>query len=82
MIIVNVEVPIIGAEFDFQFDKDVPMWVVQEEITELICQQQQFQFEGQKYRLLLWDKNRHFKIRLCDSAEENGLETGSELLLA
>ena len=82
MIIIKVEVPMMGREYDFQIDETVPIYEVQEEITEMICRRQQCRLDGLEHRLLLWDRKRGLLLRREDSALDNGLETGSELLLA
>lgn len=82
MIIVNVEIPIMGQVYDFQIDEDVPISEVQEELAEMICRRQQCQLDGLDYRLLLWDKKRSLMLNREETARNNGLETGSELLMA
>ena len=82
MIIIKVEVPIMGQEYDFQIDETVPIYEVQEEITEMICSRQQCRLDGMEHRLILWDRKRNLMLRREGSARDNGLETGSELLLA
>ena len=82
MIIVNVEIPIMGENYDFQIDENAPIYEVQEEIVEMICRRQQCGLDGLEHRLLLWDKKRSLMIRREASAKDNGLETGSELLMA
>ena len=82
MIIVNVEIPIMGQDYDFQIDENAPMYEVQEEIAEMICRRQQCRLDGLEHRLLLWDKKRSLMLRREGSARDNGLETGSELLMA
>ena len=82
MIIIKVEVPIMGQEYDFQIDETVPIYEVQEESTEMICRLQQCRLDGMEHRLILWDRKRNLMLRREGSARDNGLETGSELLLA
>jgi hypothetical protein len=82
MIIIKVEVPIMGQEYNFQIDETVPIYEVQEEITEMICRRQQCRLDGMEHRLILWDRKRNLMLRREGSARDNGLETGSELLLA
>ena len=82
MIIIKVEVPIMGQEYDFQIDETVPIYEVQEEITEMICRRQQCRLDGMEHRLILWDRKRNLMLLREGSARDNGLETGSELLLA
>ena len=82
MIIINVEIPIMGKVYDFQIDENVPLYEAQEEIAEMICRRQQCRLNGQEHRLILWDKKRNLMLRREGTALENGLETGSELLMA
>ena len=82
MIIINVEIPIMGKVYDFQIDENVPLYEAQEEIAEMICRRQQCRMNGQEHRLILWDKKRNLMLRREGTALENGLETGSELLMA
>ncbi len=82
MIIINVEIPIMGKDYDFQIDENVPLYEAQEEIAEMICRRQQCRMNGQEHRLILWDKKRNLMLRREGTALENGLETGSELLMA
>lgn len=82
MIIINVEIPIMGQSYDFQIDEKVPIFEVQGEIAEMICRRQQCRMDGLEYRLMLWDKKRSLMMRREGTALENGLETGSELLMA
>lgn len=82
MIIVKVDIPIMGQEYDFQIDENVPLYEVQEELAEMICRRQQCRLDGCDYRLLLWDKKRRILLRREETARENGLETGSVLMMA
>ena len=82
MIIINVEIPIMGKDYDFQIDENAPLYEAQEEIAEMICRRQQCRMNGQEHRLILWDKKRNLMLRREGTALENGLETGSELLMA
>ena len=82
MIIVKVEVPIMGQEFDFQIDENIPVYEIQAEIADMICRRVQCGMDGEDNKLLLWDKKRSLMLNREKTAFENGLETGSELLLA
>lgn len=82
MIIVNVDIPIMGQDYDFQIDEDTPIYEVQEELIDMICRRQQCRVKGLEHRVLLWDKKRGLLLRRNESARENGLESGSELLMA
>ena len=82
MIIVSVEVPMMDATYDFQVDEDVILGVVLDEITDMICQKNQCETAGDVSRLGLWDTRRHTLLNPNATAYENGLISGSELLLA
>ena len=58
------------------------MYEVQAEIAEMICRRVQCGMDGEDYKLLLWDKKRSLMLNREKTAFENGLETGSELMLA
>jgi hypothetical protein len=48
----------------------------------MICRRQHCSLDGRDYRLLLWDKKRNILLRREETAKENGLETGSVLMMA
>ena len=81
MIIVDIEVPVMGKQYDVQIDEYVPLDEVKAEIVEIICQKEQCELKGEADRLLLWDAHTGRKMDLGKSARENGLLTGSRLLL-
>lgn len=81
MIIVTVEVPIMENDFDFQIDEDVPFFLVHREMINLICVQNQCEMEGDIDDLIVWDKKRKIQIDMSRTPYENGLETGSELIM-
>ena len=82
MIIVEVKVPLMGKKYDFQIDEKVPLCRITEEIAEIICQKEQYIFEGNRGRLLMWDARNKKRLNPENSASENGLKTGSVLILA
>ncbi len=81
MIIVDIEVPMLGRSFDFQIDENIPLNEVKEEITEMICRKEQCELKGDRGRLLLWDARTGRRLIREYSAEENGLVTGSRIIL-
>lgn len=81
MIIVDIEVPVMGKRYDFQIDEHVPLYEVKEEISEMICQKEQCPLSGNKDRILLWNAQNGRKLELERTAQENGLLTGSRILL-
>lgn len=81
MITVEIEVPVTGKQYDFRIDEDVPLFRVKEEIVEMICQKEQCGLSGSPDRLVMWNAKNQRKTDQVKSARENGLLTGSRLLL-
>jgi hypothetical protein len=81
MIIVNVDVPILGQTLDFQMDENIPIYEVQEEIVDIICRKNSCELIGEEQRLLLWDAERSILLQREKSGSENGLRSGSHLIL-
>ena len=81
MIIVNVDVPILGQTLDFQMDENIPIYEVQEEIVDIICRKNYCELIGEEQRLLLWDAERSILLQREKSGSENGLRSGSHLIL-
>lgn len=82
MIIVEIKIPLMGKEYDFQIDENVPLCEIKEEIAEIICQKEQYTLEGDTERLLMWEAQTKRRLNLNYSALKNGLKTGSVLILA
>lgn len=80
MIIVEIEVPIMGKRYDFQIDETVSLNEVKKEIVEMICRKEQCPLCGDLRRLLVWTQDGH-EIKQEYSAQENGLRTGSQMIL-
>lgn len=81
MILVDVEVPIMGKQYDFQIEDTAQLSEVLEEISEMICQKEQCLLIGTKEHLLLWDAEKHRQLDLSKTCQENQLLTGSRLML-
>ena len=82
MIIVTVEIPMMEASYDFQIDEDVPFEVVKSELTDIICHNSQCEMNGRSCDLMVWDRKRKVLLDMQKTGHENGLETGSELVMA
>ena len=82
MIIVTVDVPIMGSSYDFQIDEDIPLHVIRNELTEMICRRNQCALSGKADEIMLWDVRRQVLLNPRSTAYENGLVTGSRLMLA
>lgn len=80
MIIIEVEVPIMGKRYDFQIDENVPLSEVKEEIADMICSKEQCLLEGSLHRMLAWMQDGR-QLSQERTAQENGLRTGSRIIL-
>ena len=81
MIIVNVDVPMLGQTLDFQMDESIPLYDVQEEMVDIICRKNSCELIGEEQRMLLWDAGRGILLDRKASGAENGLLSGSHLIL-
>lgn len=81
MIIVEIEMPMMGKEYDFQIDENTPLCDVKEEIMEMICQKEQCPVQGEAARLTMWNKQSRVQLLEAGTALENRLRTGSRILL-
>ena len=82
MIVVTVEVPIMEKSYEFQIDEDVPFHIVRDEIADMISRRNQCPVNGDISEMMLWDKRRRIQVDMNLTGFENGLETGSELVIA
>lgn len=80
MIIVEIEIPIMGKKYDFQIDENAPIYEVKKEIVEVICRKEQCPLQGDLKKLLVLQQG-GYEIKQENSAQENGLRTGSRLIL-
>lgn len=82
MIIINVEVPALEHNYDVQIDENQPVFTVISEIADLVCRMNQCELSGDKKDLLLWKADNGQILDRHRSAWENGVRTGSVLILA
>lgn len=82
MIIVTVDVPMMEVSYDFQIDEDVPLGIVRNELADMIARNSQCGIDGRTTELMIWDKRRSVLLDMERTGYENGLETGSELVMA
>ena len=81
MIIVSIEVPMMDKQYDFQIDEDVILDVVLDEVADMICRKNGCLLNGDSKKICLWDVKRHMLLNPSATAYENGLISGSELIL-
>lgn len=82
MIIVTVEIPMMEVSYDFQIDEDIPFSIVRNELADMIARNSQCKIDGYIGDLMVWDKRRNVLLDMRRTGYENGLETGSELVMA
>lgn len=82
MIIITVEIPAMEMSCDFQIDEDMPLWAVRNEIADMICRRNQCAMNGDVRELYCWDKQRKILLDMNRTGIENGLETGSGMVMA
>lgn len=82
MIIVNVDVPMLQQNLDFQMNENVPLFEVLEEMVDIICRKNSCELIGEEQRMLIWDAERGTLLNRDRSGAENGLLSGSRLILA
>ena len=82
MIIVNVDVPMLEQTLDFQVDESIPLYEAQEEMVDIICRKNSCALIGDEQRMLLWDAERGTLLTRNLSSADNGLVSGSHLILA
>ena len=82
MIIVNVDVPMLGETLDFQIDENTPVYEVQEEMIDIICRKNSCELIGDEQRMLLWEAGNGRLLERKKTGAENGLISGSHLILA
>ncbi len=81
MIMVEISVPALDKEYDFQLDDYAPVSMLTEEIAEMVCHREQSSLVGQEKDMVLC----HFESRRILPEERNlhslGVKTGDKLLL-
>lgn len=81
MIMVEVVVPAIDKEYDFRLDEYVPVHVLTEEITEMICHKEQSNIIGNEKELILCDCGSNRILEDNMGLNSLGIRTGDRLLL-
>lgn len=82
MIIITVKIPVMEISCDFQIDEDVPLCIVRNEIADMVCRRNQCAVRGDVDDLICWDSQRKILLDMNRTGYENGLETGSEMVIA
>lgn len=81
MIIVEVEVPMLDKQYDFQIDETISLAEIKSELVMMICQKEQYPPVGDLNRLMLWSMQRGVRLAEERTAEEIGLRTGDRICI-
>lgn len=81
MIIVDIFVPALDKVYDFSVDENSPAGLIVDEITEMLCQGEQYESMTGSDRMLLFSAEHKIAVRPDRTLSENGIKTGSRLIL-
>ena len=81
MIMIEVKVPMMGKYYDFQIDENALAGEITVDIADLVCRREQCAPEGDESELMLWELSTRRRLDNGKTAAENGLQTGSRLML-
>lgn len=81
MVLVDVFVPSVDKEYDFQLSETAEISMVIEEISEMIGQKERTEIVGDVNRLQLCDQERQCLLDRNRTLAQCGVVTGSRLIL-
>lgn len=81
MILVDVVVPSVDKTYDFKLDENAPIWLVLEEITEMISRREHCEMQGNKEDVLLCRYDGQVVLNRLSTLSDSGITDGSRLLL-
>lgn len=81
MIIVDVVVPALNRTYNFNLDEEVPIRVLIEEISELICKKERSDPEGDRARFVMGSIDRRECFDPEESLRSYSVKQGDKLIL-
>lgn len=81
MIMVDVYVPSVDHEYDFEIDENAPVSLIIEEISAMVCQKEQCVLTGEVHELMLCDRETQKILTPVHSLKESRIGMGSKLIL-
>lgn len=81
MIFVDVYVPALEKTYDFKMDERLTAAETAEALSDMICQKEQCQVQGDEQRLTLWDRRTGQRLLPDEILYRAGIHSGSTLLL-
>lgn len=81
MVMVDIYVPALDMEYNFNLEQNVKISTIIEEIGEMIAHKEQSEIDGDMEELLLCDKEKGRVLSVEHTLDECGIQTGSKLIL-
>lgn len=81
MLFVEVKVPVLEQVYDFKVEKKEKVNRVLFDMITKICQKENYNLEGKKDKVLLWDVEQKKILPKDWTMEECGIKTGTRLLI-
>lgn len=81
MILVDIYVPSLDRNYDFQLNENAGVGTIIEEISEMVGQKERSRIVGDVEKLTLCDKRQKYVLDKEKTLAECGISTGSSLIL-
>lgn len=81
MVMVEVMVPALDKEYDFQLDENASIDILIEEITEMVCHREQIQLVGEEKKMMLCHLDGQRVLPRDQNLCDLGIKTGNRLML-
>lgn len=81
MILVDIFVPSVNKIYDFQLNETMPIYMIIEEITEMIGQKERVAIVGDTKEVMLCDRKTHRVLEKNRTLAECNIMTGQSLIL-
>ena len=81
MILVEISVPALGSQYDFELEETAPLDLLTREVVEVICQKEHLQPFEQTQPFALYNQDSACLLNHTGSLQQNGVKNGQKLLL-
>ena len=81
MILVDIVVPSVDKIYDFMLDETVPIFIVIDEIVDMVCRKEQCSISGDKEKLMLCSLEGQTILDKKRTLKEYGIINGKRLIL-
>lgn len=79
---VQVKIPMLGKEYEFELDEDADLKTLIREMTALVCQREHCQIRGNMDKLLLFHANSKKLLSVNQTLIQAGIKIGDTLILS